>query len=60
MKAPCRNCEKRVLGCHDTCPDYQEYKRWAQWKNAKMRDQTRSDAFYDEMTYKFHKSEWWK
>ena len=60
MKAPCRNCEKRVLGCHDACPDYREYKLWAQRKNALVRNQTRSDAFYDEMTYKFNKSEWWR
>ena len=60
MRAPCKDCERRELGCHDRCDDYQTYKRWAQRKNAKMRDQTRSDAFYDEMTYKFNKSEWWK
>ena len=26
-KSPCKDCKKRVLGCHDTCPDYQNYKQ---------------------------------
>lgn len=24
-KAPCRNCDKRKVGCHSTCPDYISY-----------------------------------
>lgn len=24
---PCRYCETRVLGCHDRCEKYMEYKR---------------------------------
>ena len=60
MNAPCRNCPGRIPGCHDDCKWYQEYLAWAREKNRKARDCTRSDAFYDEMTVKFHKSEWWK
>ena len=26
MSAPCKNCEKRTLGCHSSCKDYMEYK----------------------------------
>jgi hypothetical protein len=25
MKVPCKDCTKRVLGCHSWCPDYQKY-----------------------------------
>ena len=27
MKAPCYNCEKRVLGCHGTCEDYKDFNK---------------------------------
>lgn len=27
MQAPCKDCPKRYLGCHDSCPDYQAYHR---------------------------------
>lgn len=25
IKAPCKGCEERVLGCHSTCEKYIEY-----------------------------------
>ena len=25
--APCYNCEKRYLGCHDYCNEYQEFNK---------------------------------
>lgn len=28
-KSPCKDCEKRKLGCHDICTDYIEYKKSA-------------------------------
>lgn len=28
-KSPCKDCEKRKLGCHDICDDYIEYKKRA-------------------------------
>ena len=27
MKTPCMNCEKRCLGCHSVCEDYQAYRK---------------------------------
>ena len=26
-KVPCKDCEKRKLGCHGICNDYMEYKK---------------------------------
>ena len=26
-KAPCRECEKRSIGCHGTCSEYLEFKK---------------------------------
>lgn len=28
MKVPCKDCPDRVLGCHDTCEKYQEFKAY--------------------------------
>jgi hypothetical protein len=25
MSAPCKDCEKRYLGCHSRCPEYQAF-----------------------------------
>lgn len=25
LKAPCKNCKNRVLGCHSTCEKYKEF-----------------------------------
>lgn len=27
MKAPCKDCEERFLGCHSQCEKYQEFNR---------------------------------
>lgn len=63
MKAPCHGCEKRTPGCHDSCPEYQEYKSWCQRKNAMERDaksSARSHAFYKEMNIKLYYCNWWR
>ena len=26
LRAPCKQCEKRQIGCHKHCRDYQEYR----------------------------------
>lgn len=28
MKCPCKGCEKRKLGCHARCGDYQAFSEW--------------------------------
>ena len=28
-KSPCKDCDKRKLGCHGICNDYMEYKKSA-------------------------------
>ena len=37
IKNPCRNCTKRVVGCHSTCKDYKDWKK---------EDQERKDIIY--------------
>lgn len=31
IDAPCYNCDKRCLGCHGKCADYEVYRK-AKWK----------------------------
>lgn len=26
MKAPCKDCDRRALGCHDHCEEYKEFR----------------------------------
>ena len=33
MKAPCKDCIKRELGCHSKCADYQEYRKFQDRQN---------------------------
>lgn len=59
MSSPCHNCNKRVLGCHDGCEEYQAFVRWARAKNERERQAKRSEFFYREMGT-FGHGEWWK
>lgn len=36
LGSPCKNCQKRQIGCHDRCPEYLEYKRLNDEKRTKM------------------------
>jgi len=38
MKVPCKDCEKRQLGCHSTCEDYKEFSKYCAEKNAFLRN----------------------
>lgn len=46
---PCRYCEQRVLGCHDRCEKYLEYKREREQIIAARRDELDADAFVVEI-----------
>ena len=32
-KAPCKNCERRCVGCHSKCDDYAEFKAYKDKEN---------------------------
>lgn len=38
-RTQCKDCEKRTVGCHSTCEEYQEYNK----KNEARRKKQRSD-----------------
>jgi hypothetical protein len=37
MNAPCKDCPKRVLGCHCTCAEYKAYSDTRQQTNKQRR-----------------------
>lgn len=40
MKSPCKDCQRRTLGCHnvDACPEWREYVESVQAEKAKRRE----------------------
>lgn len=43
----CLNCEKRHLGCHDKCEEYQEFKKClAEVKKAKVLESVKDTCEY--------------
>lgn len=46
----CKGCTKRVIGCHATCPDYQEYDA----KRKAMLAEKAKDSLYCETPFKKH------
>lgn len=28
MIAPCKDCERRFIGCHSQCEEYQQFREW--------------------------------
>ena len=40
LQAPCKDCEKRYLGCHSECDDYIDYSN----KQQKIRDERAARA----------------
>lgn len=46
MKAPCMDCSARVLGCHQSCERYQEFKRkWELVRAERFKAHQRMDEF---------------
>lgn len=52
MMFPCKNCEKRYLGCHDKCEEYQIAKAASQEQSRKIREEHNNNA----TLYKMRKS----
>ena len=41
IKAPCKDCTKRTLGCHDRCLDY------GLWKKQMVEDQKAKKEYFE-------------
>ena len=47
IDAPCKGCEKRNVGCHDTCAGYKVYKEFVR--------RYRHEAFIDSIPKRYSK-----
>ena len=45
MKCPCRYCEKRYVGCHAKCLDYQEWNS----ENEKLKNKHKEERHIDNL-----------
>ena len=45
MKCPCRYCEKRYVGCHAKCLDYQEWNS----ENERLKNKHKEDRYIDNL-----------
>lgn len=45
-EAPCLNCTERVIGCHDYCEKYGEFRAEVKLEHRKYIDDTRDDRLY--------------
>ena len=43
--APCKGCQKRVLGCHSVCEDYKKYH--TEKENEREHQKVLNDAYWD-------------
>jgi hypothetical protein len=49
MKAPCKDCEKRELGCHSKCEEYQAFDKYNKARNeANIKERESLCYTYDE------------
>ena len=42
MKCPCKDCEKRYVGCHSKCSDYKD---WSNYDKNKKAEEKRQKAY---------------
>lgn len=60
MNAPCKDCEKRAIGCHGTCPDYIKFRKERDEMNAKARFTKENLPNPKQWVWDMKRKEWWK
>lgn len=45
--APCKDCEKREFGCHDRCPEYQQFKKEKLQYNLQVAKIKNSNVYFE-------------
>lgn len=43
----CKDCEKRYLGCHDSCEDFKDFKKQKKLINEREREHKGNSAGWD-------------
>ena len=46
MKAPCKNCTDRVVGCHSTCEKYKDWKKKDKERKQKIFESKMKSRYY--------------
>ena len=55
MKAPCKYCEKRYVGCHGRCEKYLEYYKANQERLESIKKANESIGYQSELSYRIKK-----
>lgn len=56
IKNPCRNCTKRVVGCHSTCKKYKDWKKADKERKQLIYENKNKEKFYrSTATTKLHR-----
>ena len=45
MIAPCKDCEKRVVGCHSSCEEYKKFREFRNELNEKRHIENQTSCF---------------
>lgn len=46
MNCPCKDCDRRKLGCHGFCKEYKEWQKWNDEKNEKRRKEMNEKDYH--------------
>lgn len=55
MKAPCKDCNKRYVGCHGRCEKYQEYYKANQQRLDEIKKANEYDQYQSELSIRIRK-----
>jgi hypothetical protein len=58
MNAPCKDCEKRHLGCHSKCEEYQAFVKYSRAKyEANLKERESYAYTYEERVKRIRRTE---
>ena len=55
MKTPCKDCEKRYVGCHGRCEKYLEFYKTNQNRLNSIKKANESIGYQSELSYRIKK-----
>ena len=55
MKTPCKDCEKRYVGCHGRCEKYLEFYKTNQERLETIKKANESIGYQSELSYRIKK-----
>lgn len=54
---PCKDCQRREVGCHSRCQSYISWSEWFQKEKEKHRDDDELRAFYRQKDYRYYREQ---